>query len=67
MARFISKALPIAAILSTLVLFTLVLTLQSRWIAQLSDADLQRSRLGLKESLRMVKLDVNRQITAAHA
>ena len=67
MRRSMSRILPVAGILATFGLFVVIAVLQSRWIAQLSEAELQRSRLALQESLRMVRDELNRELTAAYA
>ena len=67
MRRSLSRILPVAGLLATLGLFIVVAVLQSRWIAQLGEAELQRSRLGLQESVRAVRNELNRELTSAYA
>src|SRR5581483_9824647 len=60
------RVLPMAAIGATLLLFGVATALQSRWIAQLSDAELQRARIRLQASVRAVQSDVNRELSRAY-
>jgi hypothetical protein len=65
--RSASRALQVAGILATLVLFIVVTALQSRWIAQLSDAELQHAKIRLQVSVRAIRTDINRELTRAYA
>jgi hypothetical protein len=58
--------LSIAAIVATFGLFVVIAALQSRWISQLSEAKLQRSKIRLQMSLRAVQTDFNRELNRAY-
>src|SRR6266567_7285529 len=64
--RSAGRILPIAAIAATLGLFVVITALQSRWISQLSEAELQRAKIRLQMSIRAVQTDINRELTRAH-
>src|SRR5258708_7905953 len=56
----------IVAIALTVGLFAVTAVLQSRWISQLSEAELQRTKTRLQVSVRAVQTDINRELTRAH-
>jgi signal transduction histidine kinase len=64
--RSAGKYLPIAAVVATLALFAVIAALQSRWISQLSEAELQRAKIRLDVSVRAVQTDVNRELSRAY-
>jgi two-component system phosphate regulon sensor histidine kinase PhoR len=59
--------LRVVGILATLALFVAIAAVQSRWITQLSDAELQLSRLRLQQSIKAISNDVNRELMAAYS
>ena len=66
MRRSAARILPIAGIVATLALFIAITALQSRWVAQLSDAELQRAKLRLQVSMMAVQADINRELSRAY-
>src|SRR5262245_23056062 len=62
----LGRVMPIAAIVATVALFAVLAALQSRWISQLSEAELQRAKVRLQVSLHAVQTDINRELTRAH-
>src|SRR5947209_10912 len=60
-----AKTLPIALLAATLGLFAAITFLQSRWVGQLSDAELRRTKVGLQLSLRTVQTEINRELSRA--
>jgi signal transduction histidine kinase len=55
-----------AGILATLGLFAVITVLQSRWIAQLSDAELEGAKTRLQESLKAIRNDINQELMTAY-
>ena len=66
MTRALKTILTVAGIVATLGLFLVIAAMQSRWITQLSEADLRRRQLALEESLRLTRNDLNRELTGAY-
>src|SRR5437879_2954149 len=64
--RSAAKILPIASIVATLALFIAITGLQSRWVAQLSIAELQRAKLRLQVSMMAIQTDINRELSRAY-
>ena len=64
--RFAGKVFPATVVLATLVLFIVIIGLQSRWIGQLSDAQLGRARIGLQMSVKGIQSDINRELVRAY-
>jgi signal transduction histidine kinase len=57
--------LQVAGILATLGIFIVIAAVQSRWIAQLSEAELHRAKSRLQDSMGTVRTDVNRELMKA--
>ena len=64
--RVAGRTLPVLVLLATLVLFIVIIALQSRWIGQLSDAELGRARVGLGVSVKGIQSNINRELTRAY-
>jgi signal transduction histidine kinase len=60
-----ARILPVAAIAATLGVFGAIAALQSRWIAQLSQAELEGAKIRLQISLRAVQADINHEVNRA--
>jgi len=65
--RRYARILPVMGLLATLGVFLVLVVLQSRWINQFADTDLQRSQLRLQESMTAIRTDVNSELTKAYA
>ena len=61
------RILQAAGILVTVVLLAVIGALQSRWIAQLSDAGLERDRISLQMSTKGIQYDINREVSRAYS
>jgi two-component system phosphate regulon sensor histidine kinase PhoR len=59
------KVLPVAAVILTGACFCVIAVLQSRWISQLSAAELEHAKIRLQVSVRAVQTDINRELTRA--
>jgi hypothetical protein len=64
-SRSTSRILQVACILATLGIFIVIAAVQSRWIAQLSEAELQSAKTRLQDSMGKVRTDVNRELMKA--
>lgn len=63
----LNRVLSRIGVLAAFAFFAALAFLQFRWITQLSAAELRRTQLDLADSLRAIRDEMNREVTAAYA
>lgn len=66
MRRSASRAIQVAGILATLGIFIVITALESHWIGQASEAELERQRIRLGVAIEAIKKDLDRELSRAY-